>query len=511
MPTTGRKLALASTFGVANQIVAVLIGFFIMPFMVHILGDRLYGMWSLVAVFVGYYGLLDLGLSSAISRYMSAALGAVDHQECNRVFNTALRLFVALGGIVVVISGIVAALAPVFFKNAEDASTFWKAVLILGVSLAIGFPLRVFVGALNANLRYDITEVLDLGGLLFRTALIVVALLLGFKVVGLAWITLFASLPPLFLYVYFSFKELPFLRINSAYWGMKTAKALFSYSSYSFITQISNVLRFQLDAVVVTAFVGLASVTHYRIAGAMAQYYLGFMLAVMGAFSTVFSRQEGAGDFEAIRKTFLFASKISVCVSSFIAFGLIAWGKPFVARWMGSHYSDAYPCIVALTAGYLFALWQQPSIGLMFGLSKHRFLALLSMGEGIANLVLSILLARSYGIFGVALGTAIPLVFTKLFLQPVYVCRIARIKPGEYLRVMGKTLALVLGSLLIPLLLTIKLAAPSYGALCLTGVLSLACYAIPLSLLVFSSKERETLLRAVWPRRLPATASLVKE
>ncbi len=504
--TTGRRLALASTFGVANQVVAVVIGLFIMPFMVHTLGDHLYGMWSLVAVFVGYYGLLDLGLSSAISRYMSAALGAADHEECNRVFNTALRLFIVLGGAVVIVSGIVAGLAGVFFKNSQDVSIFWKAVLILGISLALGFPLRVFVGALNSNLRYDVTEVLDLAGLVLRAVLVVAALLLGYQVVGLAWVTLIASVPLLFLYVYFAFKELPFLRIDSAYWGRKTAKALFSYSSYSLITQLSNILRFQVDAVVVTAVVSLAAVTHYRIAGAMAQYFLGFMIAFMGAFGTVFSRQEGAGNFEAIQKTFLFATKISVCVSSFIGFGLIAWGKPFIERWMGPRYYDAYPCLVALVAGYLLALWQQPSIGLMFGISKHRFLAGLSMAEGIANLGLSILLARSYGILGVALGTMIPLVASKLLIQPLYVCHIVRIRPIEYLGVMAKTVGLAAAALVVPALVTLGLARPRYGDLCLTGIISLACYGVPLLVLVFSSEERQMMWRAAWRPRLAAGA-----
>lgn len=506
MSSTGRKLALASTLGIANQAVAMLIGFFLMPFLVHRLGDHLYGMWSLVAVFVGYYSLLDLGLSSAISRYMSRALGAGDQQESNTVFNTALRLFILLGGVVILISGALAALAPLFFHDRADISMFWQAILILGVSLGIGFPIRVFTGALNANLRYDITVALNLIAQIIRTALVVGVVLLGFKVVGLAWATLLSAVPMLLLNLGFAFKELPFLRIDKRYWAPATAKTLFSYSSFSFISQIADVLRFQADVAVITAVVGLAAVTHFRVAGALVQYLLGVLVAVTGAFGTVFSRQEAAGDLAALRRSFLFATKISVCVSSFMCFGLIAWGRPFIDRWMGPTYSDAYPCLVALVVGYLFALWQQPSIGLMYGISKHRFLAGLSLGEGLVNVLLSIYLGRKLGILGVALGTMIPLMVTKILIQPVYVCRIAGIHLLTYLNVVGKVAAVVTASLLVPALLAIQWVRPTYGNLFVTGALSLACYAVPIFYFSFSSEEKHQLLQAAGSRRLRAAA-----
>lgn len=501
MATTGRRLILASTLGVSRQVIGLGVGFSLMPFIVHTLGDHLYGMWSLAAAFVGYSGLLDLGLASAINRFMSASLGNGNYDESNRVFNTALRLYLLLGAAVVVISGILASLAGEFFKQPHDVSIFWKVTAILGLNLALGFPLRVFIGALESNLRYDITQILDLSVLLLRAGLTVLILLLGFKVVGLACATILASVPFLFVYVYFTRRELPFLRYDVKAWSTTTAKALFSYSAFSLITQLSNILRFQIDAVVVTAVVSIAAVTHFRIAGAIAEYFLAFMISVMGAFTTVFSRQDGAGDLEAIRKTFLFATKISACVSSFIGFGLIAWGKPFIIRWMGPQYIDAYPCLVALVIGYLAALWQQPSIGLMYGISKHRFMAILSMAEGLANLGLSIILGRQYGIFGVALGTMIPLLVTKLLIQPIYVCHIIKIPLTRYLHEIGRALALAAACLVAPLLLTLRLASPAYGSLLATGGLALLCYAAPLALLVFTPEERQLLWRAA--RRRP--------
>ncbi len=254
---------------------------------------------------------------------------------------------------------------------------------------------------------------------------------------------------------------------------------------------------------VVAAFVGAAAVTHYRIGGALAQSFFDLMLAIGGVFPSVFSRLEGARDFEGIKRTFFFATKITICVSSFIGFGLIAWGKPFIARWMGPSYLDGYPVLVALVLGCVFTSSQGPSVGLLYGTSRHKFLALVNSIEGVTNLALSIILVRMMGIVGVALGTLIPMTASKLIVQPFYVCRVSHIPYVEYLRRCGRTVAVVLLSLAIPFLLAEMLAAPDYKILVVLAVLSFTFYAASLWLFEFNSREKEVLKKAF--RLSPAT------
>ena len=110
-----------------------------MPFVVHSLGDRMYGTWALVAALIGYYGTLQIGLTPAINRYMARALGAGDHEECNRVFNTAIRLLSAVGAIALVVTVLLAFLAHLLAKNPSDAAVLWKLIVILGVYTALLF------------------------------------------------------------------------------------------------------------------------------------------------------------------------------------------------------------------------------------------------------------------------------------------------------------------------------------------------------------------------------------
>lgn len=52
-----------SVLSVVSMALMTLLGFFLMPFVVHRLGDRVYGYWALVGTVLGYYDILDLGIS----------------------------------------------------------------------------------------------------------------------------------------------------------------------------------------------------------------------------------------------------------------------------------------------------------------------------------------------------------------------------------------------------------------------------------------------------------------
>jgi len=89
---------------------------------------------------------------------------------------------------------------------------------------------------------------------------------------------------------------------------------------------------------------------------------------------------------------------------------------------------------LALILPYTLMLVQSASSRILFGMSKHGKFAAVTLIEGLANLILSILLVRPFGILGDALGTAIPLAGTYLFFMPHHLCSRLGIRVTTYLR-----------------------------------------------------------------------------
>src|SRR4030043_918065 len=73
--------------------VSVLIGLFLTPFIIGHLGKTGYGIWTLISSLIGYYGILDLGVTSAITRYVARYAGQKDYKALNETVSTALAIF----------------------------------------------------------------------------------------------------------------------------------------------------------------------------------------------------------------------------------------------------------------------------------------------------------------------------------------------------------------------------------------------------------------------------------
>jgi O-antigen/teichoic acid export membrane protein len=105
--------------------------------------------------------------------------------------------------------------------------------------------------------------------------------------------------------------------------------------------------------------------------------------------------------------------------------------------------------MLVLLSGYFLMLAQQPSVDLLLAQGRHRLRGWWNLGEGAANLALSVYWGRHYGLIGIALGTAAPMIFVQVFIQPWYALRTITLSPVRYLReaLLGPALAaaIVLG------------------------------------------------------------------
>lgn len=493
----GRRLVSGSVLRVANLIVAALASMFLMPFIVHHIGDRAYGFWSLATGFIGYYGLLDFGLTSAVSQHMSVAMGRKEPEECRAVFNTALRIQSLIGVVVLLLAIATAAIAPLFCQDPQEGILFRKVIILLGLSAALAFPVRTYGGVLDATFRFDIWGSLGILGVVLRTGLLVAAIMHGGGLLALAWMTFFASLPVMVLQVWFARREALWARLDNLPLQKARTRSLFSYSIHVFLTSIGDTLRFQIDPLVISGLVSLAAVTHYRTAGVFAQYYMQLLILSVGILQPVFSRLHGAGDKADLEKLFFFGTKVSLCISAFVCIALACWGKVFIARWMGPAYEDGYWPLVALSFAVFLDVGQKPSIDMLFATFTHQRYAYLNFAEGAINLIVSVILARPLGILGVALGTLVAAFLVRVLVQPRWVCKATGFNYRRYLLFVADSLArccILAGAAVIVAAWGMR---PSYSYMVGSVLCAIAVYAAGSWLVLFNSRERKLLFVAV--------------
>ena len=422
-----RRLVSGSALRVVQFATQIAVVFVMMPFVMRTVGSRNYGLWILISAAVSYTAMMDMGLSSGVARYISRAAGRGDDAEINKVFNTALGLFLQISVLVLEITVIGAGLCWLLLDAAE-ARTAAIAVLLLGARMALKFPARTFDGVLTAHLRYDLQAVATLTGFLAMNAGIYYALRHGGGIVAMAASVAGGGLLEYALTIGFARKAYPKLYVARGAADTEVRRALFSFSWKTMLWQLAVVLRFKVDSPVIAHGVGREFITPYNPGSQLNNYFYEFVTTVIGNTAPLFSRHESKGDFTAIRAQFLVLTRMSACLAVFIGGSILFYSHAFILRWIGPTLSqlggqNSWDVAMILAIGYTLILVQTPSSSLLYGISKHHLGAFNSLGEGVLNLVLSLVLVRRFGIYGVAWATTISAAVNQLFIYPVIVCR----------------------------------------------------------------------------------------
>ncbi|HSZ60856.1 MAG TPA: oligosaccharide flippase family protein [Terriglobales bacterium] len=428
----------------------VLVGLFLSPFLLHWLGDTAFGIWVLIFSITGYYGLFDLGIRSSVVRYVSKFTATDDIEDLAKLINTSLFTYSCIGVFSLLVTVFLSFYVDHIFKiPPEFHSTARWLLLMVGASVGIGFPLGVVGGYLDGLQRFYINNWANIAGDVARLMLIILAVRHGRGLLTIAAITV---LLPIVLYVIrgiIAYRILP-VPFGLKYVDRATFRTMANYSGVTLIIMVATQLKFKTDNLVIGTMISAAAVTYFSIGARIVSYAQQMVMALAQNFLPLASQSEATGNTNRLRKVFLAGNRVCAFTAFPITVTLLILGKSVIEVWVGKKYvATSYSVLVILIIPATL-MWAQAASGrVLFGISKHRTWAFVTLGEGIANLVLSIILVRFYGILGDAWGTAIPLTCTMLFFMPQHLCRKLGLRVWTFVR----------ESYTLPFLLSLPLAA----------------------------------------------------
>jgi len=408
--------------------------FFLSPFVVHQLGNIAYGIWTLVNSMIAYMGLLDLGLRGAVTRYVSKHYARGEHLESSRALSAAFWFRLGIGVVVVLTSLVLPEIAISVFRIPTEmqAATRW-AIRATGTSFAITLTAGVFGGVLAALHRFDLISGVTIGQTVLRTAGVYWLLKSGYGIVGLAvWelIVVVIANTGLTTLAFRAYRELTLLFQRP---DTTTIRQLWGYSFYALLFNVCSQIVYYSDNMVVGVVLSAGAVTFFTIAGGLLEY----ARQVVGALGTVVpplaSSLDAQGRQGELRRLLIQGTRATLLIALPIQAALFFRGHTFIALWVGQEYADVSGKVLQiLLVAHVFAIANYTSYNIVWGLGKHKPVALMATGEAAANFLLSILLARRMGLAGVAWGTVIPSLALQILFWPRYICKTLEMPIMEY-------------------------------------------------------------------------------
>jgi O-antigen/teichoic acid export membrane protein len=496
----------ASSWG--GLAVNIAVGFFLSPFILHHLGDEAFGLWVLIFSLTGYYGIFDFGIRSSLIRYVSKFQATGDKDELAKLINTSLFSYSLLGLILIVptvLGGMYVDrlfhISPNFLKDARVL------FLMVGYSLALGFPLGIAGGILEGLQKFYLLNWTNIVATLLRAVLIIYVLRHGLGLLSVALITM--ALPLLASAVRAVIAQrLLAIPYGWKYVNRESFRQVANYGSVTFMIIVAGRLRFKTDAVIIGSFLSAGAITYFSIGSRLVDYAGEVVTSLAQIFTPMSSHFHATGDYAQLRKIFVSGNRACALVMFPLTVALVVMGKSIIEAWVGPRYVSSYTVLLILLIPSTLYMAQSTSNRILFGMSLHKSLAYVVLMEGIANVILSIALIRPLGIVGDAIGTAIPLLCTSVFFLPRHLCRHLNIPVRQFIvDAYFYPLVLCLPMTVVLLFMQRSFYAHRYPQLVLNLLAGFAAYGVGLMWFVFTREPLGMQLRTKLSRYFGETGA----
>ncbi len=427
-------------------ILTAVVALVLTPLMVRGLGDRDYGLWTTVFSLTGYFGLFDQGIRPSLVRYVSRDHAVGDFDGLSRTISSAIALYTGVGVLTMAFAAFVGAHASDWIRmDPELHAVAPTLVLLVGATLALGFPLGVFGAVLSGLQRYDVANGIGMAISLVRPVAFVGVLRAGGGLVELAWASLVVNLLGHVWSWWAARGLLPQVRVSPSLVARTHLRRIASYGGWALTGALAQNLSFQTDALVITSFVGAAFVTPFSLGSGLVDNARQLVTGAAFVLSPTASEMDTLGEREKLRHMLLSGSRYSVLVSVPVLLGLIVFGGNLLTTWVGAKYANAAVLITTLSIPTMVSLPQAVSSSLLFGIGRHKGVVVISLVSALANLGLSVWWATHPGLMmrfasdgelakllGVAMGTAVPQLLLSGLATAWFACRVLEMPFARY-------------------------------------------------------------------------------
>ena len=303
-----------------------LVGILYTPYMLRMMGQGEYGLYSLVASIIAYLSILDFGFGNAIIRYTAKmrAEGKIDEQY--RMFGMFIWLYIIIGIVALLLGvGLYCNIDRIFDETltVEELSRARIMMVMLIFNLAITFPLSVFGAIIQAYEHFVIAKSTHIVRIVVTTVVMIVLLHLGYKAVAMVSVQTIMNVSVLLFNCFYAFK---FLKIK-VYFGrvnIPFLKEIAYYSFWIFLMAIVDNLFWNTGQFVLGAAIGTTAVAVYAVGIQLKGMHEQFSTAMSTIFlprvtAMVSNNDDGKG----VSDLFIRVGRIQFVVLSFVLVSFI--------------------------------------------------------------------------------------------------------------------------------------------------------------------------------------------
>ena len=423
------SLVISASSNWAPLVVNIIIGFLLTPYLISHLGMKNFGIWAMVGSFVGYYGLLRLGIGAGIMRYVPFYVGRDDHKSASQIVSSGMALFLLVGLVIFAISMLMAKPIARFYKAGPDLAAL---VRILGVAAAVECPLRILDASVKAQERWVAANFVTIASAVSRALGLAGCIYLGYGLVQMGYVILAVTAFSMILMSIIFMKFCPLIHLRVSMIKLYSIRHLIFFGLLTLVATLVYSLCLDGHKLIIGKLISLEAVCIYAVAALIMRYVRAAVVAPNRVLWPRFALLDGENNHRKVRHLFLQGTQYNSIFASGMILIVLAAGPSFIRLWVGEGFETVSSLLVILSAGYLVETSLVACASLLGGTGRQMAQAIFAAIEGLLGFTLSILLGWKMGLVGVALGFTIPVILIRGLVRTWYICHYLDISMFRY-------------------------------------------------------------------------------
>ncbi|MPY90067.1 MAG: hypothetical protein GEU99_19360 [Luteitalea sp.] len=392
---------------VARVVASTLVALLLPPILIGALPRSSYNTWLLVLQLAAYVGYLELGVQSAMSRFIAhgAELDRIEDQS--RAISSALFLMTAVAVVGMFASlGLAGAMPHLFADIPPDLHGDTRvAVFLVGVSVATGLPAAVLSGAYMGLRRYEVPAAILIVGKLIGAALVAAAALVTASMRLMAVSMTVANLAThaaLWMVYERSRFRVP---LGRSWISWPSVRAVLVHCASLQIWTLGTILVSGLDLTIVGIW-DFQAVAYFAIAAVAVSFVGQLQGSVVAVLMPEAAALHARRAQEALGRMLIRFTRYGTLVLLAAGLPLFLGAELLLTLWVGADFADhASTLLRVLLVANTIRLVSLPYATMLVGVGEHGRVWLSPIVGGVINAAVSVAATMAYGAIGAALGT----------------------------------------------------------------------------------------------------------
>lgn len=403
--------------------ISIMIGLILVPLTINYLEPTRYGIWITLSSIIGWFSFFDIGLGNGLRNRFAEAVALGETKLAKTYVSTTYALVTLIMLVFIVLLLIINPnLNWNLLLNVDENLVMKSELSLLALIVFIFFCIRFIFSLITTILRADqrpakASFIEMLGNIIALFLIYVLTKTSSGSLLYLGIILSFSPVIVLFVASLLLFRsKYGQYRPSLKYVDLSKVKDLLKLGVYFFLIQISAVILYQTNNIIISHLFGPAEVTPYNIA----YKYFGVLMMVfsiiVSPFWSAFTEAWTKKDYDWIRR--IMKKLIYAWIVLFILSVLMLLSSNWIyAIWIGSKVSISFTLSLLVALWVLLNTWNGIFSQFLNGVGKVRLQMILGLTASVLNIPLAIFLGRKFGVEGV-LAANLVVLSVGIFLYP---------------------------------------------------------------------------------------------